>query len=177
MEIILGNLYSVKELMLKFLKSVNLKEDQGLKIYDEVVKIVKSKYDSKDKLEEIKYEIGVVPEMKMNEKVFLEPEKMITNLEKFRNVVCDDITEYIDILEHILLNPMTPRNVKDFYTKNFGDLLSIKIVQRKSLIADMTSFKNISNILIKANLEMLEKQKCNQTEHLIKDYEKMKKLI
>ena len=72
---------------------------------------------------------------------------------------------------------MTPKIVKDFYTKNFRDLLSIKIVQYKSSVADMTSFKKISKLLITENLEMLRKQRCSQTENLIKHYDQMSRLV
>lgn len=177
LEIILGNLQSVKDTMLNFLKSVNLKQDTGIKLYDEVVKIARSKYESGDKPEEIKYELGLMNEIHMDGKIFLEPEKMLRELEKYKNVYVTDITDYIDIIEHILLNPMTPKIVKDFYTKNFRDLLSIKIVQYKSSVADMTSFKKISKLLITENLEMLRKQRCSQTENLIKHYDQMSRLV
>ena len=162
--------------MLKFLKSVNLKQDKGLQLYNDLIQKVKTKYQEESKLVEIQYDVINSPHMPIYENDFLEPDKMINYLEYGKKKYID-VTEYIDIIEHILLNPMTPENVKNFYINNFSRLLVLKIVSYKASIANHTSFVNISKILISKNLEMLTKERCEQTQHLINDYEHMRTLI
>jgi hypothetical protein len=155
------NMTSVYKLMLQY----NPDDENSQKVYKIAMKKIKKTYRKKleqDFDEKIEYDIthsfDSLEYAPYTEETFLTPDVILNLLEKYNNL-SEDLSEYKNIIEQILLNQgmfKLSEKHKEYYLKNFANLLSTNSVNMKTYTANVNTLHEVAKHVYSTDRAMLQ---------------------
>jgi hypothetical protein len=186
------NVSSVYKLMLFYLGDQdNDNVNKAKKMYRKAMRKIKRTY--KDQLdqeaeEKIEYDISksfesleIAP---YTEDTFLIPDVILNLFKKYKDRH-EDLSEYKNVIEQILLNQgefKLSDNHREYYLKNFAKLLSTNNVNMKTYTANVNTLYNVGNGIYSSDRRVLQgklpknkskKRNCSSTEEYMSIYNKV----
>ena len=186
------NVTSVYTLMLHYLGDQdddNVKKAK--KVYRKALRKIKKTYRAKldqEGEEEIEYSMSqsfnsleIAP---YTEETFLIPDVILNLFQKYRDRY-EDLSEYKNVIEQILLNQgefkLSDKH-RDYYLKNFANLLSTNNVNMKTYTANVNTLYSVGQGIYSADRDVLQgklpkkkskKRNCSSAEEYISMYNKV----
>jgi len=186
-----SNLDSVYNSMIRFLNSENISPVPMINIYTDTIKHLNKQYESllnSSKMQGIKYNdvFDRLIQAPYDQNTFLEPNKVSSLLDDQKKQ--NDISMYKDIILYTLLYQgefQLPPNVKEFYQKEYKNILSINTLYMKNNTANVKTLKTVSREVYSTDKTELSKKlaetnpedDCNTSSEYIKLYNKILKKI
>ena len=177
---------SVYTLMKQYLKSENL-DDVGDKKYNKTIKKIKQLYGNKlqtSDYENIEYNLShTFTKLELppyTENTFLFPDVILNLLNTYYKKY-EDLSEYKNIIEHVLVNQglfkMSDIH-KEYYLKNFSELIAIKTVNMKTEHANVNTLYNTASCIYSNDKKtLLKQQNCSSVEKQLITLEKIEKYL
>jgi hypothetical protein len=131
------------------------------KKYTDTVSYIKSTIKLDGHQEDSLYDVLLIPEIKFNEKSFLQPHYILKQIDKIKIDKITSFVEYKNIIEFVLNNKgeyKLKENLKKHYEKIFENILKLDVYYLKK-IADVNTIQYISNCIYKSDLEFLLREK------------------
>ena len=164
-----NNLLSVRDNMVYFLETESIVDDVKYhKIVTNTLNFIKKMYeqrinDVKNKSKNIKYTINdvfsIVSENPYTKETFLTPNIMFEYLKKYENVEINDVSEYKEIVENVLINTGTYKLCDEdikYYLNIFSNLLKTSNTTMLNNNADIKTSR-----LLSLEIYSNDKQKLN----------------
>jgi len=182
------NVNSVYTLMLKYLENIGEEGEYARNMYKKALKKINKFYRKrldKDTDKKIYYDLSHSFEsLDISPEIFLLPDIIFNLLKKHKNNI-EDLSEYKNIIEHILLNQgmfKLSGDHRDYYLNNFKSLLSTNTVNMKTHTANINTLYKVSTSIYSLDKKLLDKNKsdkgnCKFKEEYMSIYDKIEKFI
>lgn len=162
------NLLTVYDDMLYFLEKESIEQSKYILVFNNAMKFIKKIYDkviSQNKNKTIEYNLDTnISVDSYTKEIFLEPEKVFDYLNKYKDYKINDLSDYKDIIQSIMINNGTYKlsdTDRTYYKNTFSTILNTKSIFMIINNANINTIRNISKKLYFNNQEKLAEIKEN----------------
>ena len=177
------NLLSVRDDMLVFLQIEGITNNYE-KIFSGTLKYIKRVYQKvidQNNKKRIEYTLNKsISVDSYTKEIFLEPENVLKYLNKYKHYNINDLTDYKDIINSILLDNGTYKlseNDKSYYLKIFSELLEEKSITMLLNNANINTMRQVAQYVYEKDLNYLNNITCDISENYQNTYKNIVQIL